>query len=173
MSQRRHRSAVTRINAYRTRGARVWPRPLDPFAHDHLDGDVRANPTGDSIGVKTQRGTMSDEKAQSEADRVNAEHEREDAEDIRQEAEELRVLAEDARALREQYREQLESLRQEREALRHAAEDARQAAEEARHATIAAVAATADALSTSLAQMQFLEDARNTIRQLKKTKDVD
>ena len=35
-----------------------------------------------------------------------------------------------------------------------------------RHATIAAVAATADALSTNLAQMQFLEDARNTLRQL-------
>jgi hypothetical protein len=27
------------------------------------------------------------------------------------------------------------------------------------------VAATADALSTNLAQMQFLEDARNTLRQ--------
>ena len=41
------------------------------------------------------------------------------------------------------------------------------AAEDARHATIATVGATADALSTALAQMQFLEDARNTIRQLK------
>jgi hypothetical protein len=29
------------------------------------------------------------------------------------------------------------------------------------------MAATADALSADLAQMQFLEDARNTIRQLK------
>jgi hypothetical protein len=37
-------------------------------AHDHLDGDVRANPTGDCIGVKAERGTMSDEQAQSEAD---------------------------------------------------------------------------------------------------------
>jgi hypothetical protein len=32
---------------------------------------------------------------------------------------------------------------------------------------IAAVAATADALHRSMAQMQFLEDARNTIRHLK------
>ena len=31
----------------------------------------------------------------------------------------------------------------------------------------ATVGATADALSAALAQMQFLEDARNTIRQLK------
>ena len=81
--------------------------------------------------------------------------------------------AEEARTLREQYREELESVRQEREALRHAAEEARQAAEEARHATIAAVAATADALSANLAQMQFLEDARNTLRQLKPTKPGD
>jgi hypothetical protein len=35
------------------------------------------------------------------------------------------------------------------------------------------VAATADALSTNLTQMQFLEDARNTIRQLKKKLDDD
>jgi hypothetical protein len=67
----------------------------------------------------------------------------------------------------------MESVRQEREALRLAAEEARQAAEEARHATIAAVAATAEALSTNLAQMQFLEDARNTLRQLKLTKPSD
>jgi hypothetical protein len=152
------------------------------------------NPTGDSIRVKGQRGTMSDEKAKSEADRVNAEEGRLDAEDLRQEAdqqrhkaedhrmlaeaarkeaEEFRVLAEDARVLREQYREGLESVRQEREALRQAAEDARKAAEESRHATIAAVAATADALSTTVAQMQFLEDARNTIRQLKTPEDVN
>ena len=72
--------------------------------------------------------------------------------------------------LREQYREEMESVRQGREALRLAAEDTRQAAEEARHATIAAVAA--DALSTTVAQMQFLEDARNTVRRLKKTGDV-
>jgi hypothetical protein len=57
--------------------------------------------------------------------------------------------------------------------LRHAAEDARQAAEEARNATIAAVAATADALSANLAQMQFLEEARNTVRQLKTMKPGD
>jgi hypothetical protein len=67
----------------------------------------------------------------------------------------------------------LESVRQEREGLRHAAEEARQAAEEARHATIAAVAATADALATNLAQMQFLEDARNTLREFKPTKPGD
>jgi hypothetical protein len=41
------------------------------------------------------------------------------------------------------------------------------------HATIAAVAATADALSANLAQMQFLEDARNTLRQLNPTKPGD
>jgi hypothetical protein len=34
-------------------------------------------------------------------------------------------------------------------------------------ATLAAVAATADALATNLAQMQFLEDARKTVRQIK------
>jgi len=75
--------------------------------------------------------------------------------------------------LREQFRQDLEAVRQEREMLRHAAEEARQAAEEARHATIAAVAATADALRTNLAQMQFLEDARNTIRRLKPSKPDD
>ena len=78
--------------------------------------------------------------------------------------EQFRVLAEEARALREKYREEFKSVRQEREALRHAAEEARKAAEEARHATIAAVAATAEALSANLAQMQFLEDARNTLQ---------
>lgn len=35
------------------------------------------------------------------------------------------------------------------------------------------VAATADALSANLAQMQFLEDARNTLKQLKGTKPGD
>jgi hypothetical protein len=64
-------------------------------------------------------------------------------------------------------------VRQEREALRHAAEEARQAAEEARHATIAAVAATAETLSGNLAQMQFLEDARNTLTQLLSKKPGD
>jgi hypothetical protein len=53
------------------------------------------------------------------------------------------------------------------------AEEARKAAEDARHATIAAMAATADALSGNLAQMQFLEDARNTLRQFKRTKPDD
>ena len=64
-------------------------------------------------------------------------------------------------------------MRQEREALRRVAEDSRQAAEEARHAAIVAVSATADALSMNLAQMQFLEDARNTLRQLTPTKPGD
>jgi uncharacterized membrane protein len=67
----------------------------------------------------------------------------------------------------------LESVRQEREALRHIAEEARQAAEEARHATVAAVAAAADVVSANLTQMQFLEDARNTLRQLKLMKRGD
>jgi flagellar biosynthesis GTPase FlhF len=143
---------------------------------------------------RVQRGNMSDDKTRSEVNRVKAEEGREDAEDLREEAdqerdsaeghralaeaarkeaEQFRVLAEEARALREQYREELESVRHEREGLRHAAEEARKAAEEARHATIAAVAATADALSANLAQMQFLEDARNTLRQLKGTKPGD
>jgi hypothetical protein len=75
--------------------------------------------------------------------------------------------------LHEQHREELESVRQEREALRHSAEEARTAAEEDRHATIASIAATADALRTSLAQMQFLEDARTTLRRLKSTSRHD
>ena len=141
-----------------------------------------------------QRGDMSDDKTRSEVNLVKAEEGRRDAEDLREEAdqerdsaeghralaeaarkeaEQFRVLAEEARTLREQYREELESVRQEREGLRQAAEEARKAAEEARHATIAAVAATADALSANLAQMQFLEDARNTLRQLKTTKKND
>ena len=84
-------------------------------------------------------------------------------------AEHVRVLAEEVREVSERSRGERESVREEREALRdvaeqarHAAEDARHAAEEARHATIAMVAATADTLSTNLAQMQFLEDARST-----------
>lgn len=137
---------------------------------------------------------MSDNETPSELNRVKAEEGREEAEDLReeadqkrdsaeehraleesarQEAERFRVLAEEARTLREQYREELESVRQERELLRHAAEEARTAAEEARHATIASVAATAEALRTNLAQMQFLEDARNTVRQLTPKKPTD
>jgi hypothetical protein len=76
--------------------------------------------------------------------------------------------------------EGLESLRQEREALRHAAEETRQAGEgaraageDARHATIAAVAATAEALRSNLVQMQFVEDARNTLRKLTPSKPDD
>jgi hypothetical protein len=137
---------------------------------------------------------MPGDETPTESTRVTAEHGREDAEDLREEAdrgragaeehralaesarkeaEQFRVLAEEARALRERYREELEAVRQEREALRHAAEEARQAAEGARHAAIAAVSATAEALRTNLAQMQFLEDARNTVRQLKTAKPGD
>ena len=53
-----------------------------------------------------------------------------------------------------------------RKTLRETAEDARRAAEDARHATIGAVAATAEALNANLAQMQFLEEARQTLRAL-------
>jgi hypothetical protein len=163
------------------------------LANTRIGGRCRADVTLSSIVrihalVRAQGGHMSDDATRSEANRVDAEEGRENAEDVRQEAdqqrdsaeahrvlaeaarkeaEQFRVLAEEARALQEQWREQLESVRQEREALRHAAEEARHAAEEAREATMAAVAATADALSANLAQMQFLEDARNTLRQLK------
>ena len=129
-----------------------------------------------------------DRRVEAERARQVAEHERENveqtrtrveegrvtAESSRMTAEHFRVLAEEAREVSERLRRDLESVRQETEALRaaaedarHAAEEARHAAEETRHATIATVAATADALSTSLAQMQFLEDARNTLRQVK------
>jgi hypothetical protein len=106
-------------------------------------------------------------QAGADHDRDNKEAQRIVAEGARHEAEQFRVRAEEARVLREQYREELEWIRQEREALRHGAESARHAAEEARHAVIASVAATADALKTNLAQMQFLEDAWNTLRALK------
>ena len=49
--------------------------------------------------------------------------------------------------------------------------EARTAAEDARHATIAAVKATADVLATNLAQMQFLENSRDVIKQLAKRSD--
>ena len=75
--------------------------------------------------------------------------------------------------LREQHREHAESSRQDQEALRQVAEEMRQAAEEARHATIASVAAAAEALSTSLAKMQFLEDAWTTLRQLRPSNPDD
>ena len=64
-------------------------------------------------------------------------------------------------------------VREDQEALRQAAEEGRHAAEEARQATIAATAATADALATNLAQMQFLEDARKTVRQITTTNPRD
>ena len=89
------------------------------------------------------------------------------AEAARTVAEHVRTIAEGARELQEQHRQELEALRQEREALRQAAEDARHAAEEARDATIASVAATADALSANLAQMQFLEEGRQILAQVK------
>lgn len=74
--------------------------------------------------------------------------------------------------LREQYREELESVRQEREALRHAAEEARQAAEGGTPRLPQSLPQP-DVLSANLAQMQFLEDARNTLRQLKPMKPSD
>jgi hypothetical protein len=107
------------------------------------------------------------ERANVEQMRSGVEEGRVKAESSRTTAEHLRVSAEEAREVSERLRRELESVRQEREGLRGAAEEARHAAEEARYATIAAVAATADALHTSLAQMQFLEDARQTLRQLK------
>jgi hypothetical protein len=63
---------------------------------------------------------------------------------------------------------ELETVRHAREERRHAAEDTRQKAEETRHTTIASVVATADSLSANLAQMQFLEDAWNILRNLKR-----
>ena len=56
---------------------------------------------------------------------------------------------------------------------RHAAEEARHAAEQARHATIDAIAATADSLAATLEQMKFLEEARTTMRELKKINRTD
>ena len=126
-----------------------------------------------AVGSHEWEAHMADVNTPTELTPVTAEQGREKAESARTEAEGFRVVAEEARVLREQHREELEALRQEREALRHAAEDARQAAEDARHATIASVAATADALRTSLAQMQFLEDARSTLRQLRSMKPDD
>lgn len=159
---------------------------------------LRSNDTpgviASTLVLTSAKSHMPDDKTPTESNRITAEKERKEAEDLREEAdqergtaeehravaessrteaERFRVLADEARTLRERYREEMEAVRQEREALRHAAEEARQAAEEARHATIAAVAATADALSANLAQMQFLEDARNTLRQLKRTKPGD
>ena len=119
--------------------------------------------------VKAEEGREEAEELRQEADqeRGGAEKHRVLAESARKEAETFRALAEEARMLREQYREELESIRQERETLRHASEEARTAAEDARHATIAAVKATADALAINLAQMQFLENARDAVKQLK------
>jgi hypothetical protein len=91
---------------------------------------------------------------------------------MRDAAEQLRAQAERARALDEQYRDEWETTRQDREAIREAAEEVRQAAEDARQHTLADLAATAESLSTCLAQMQFLQDARNTLRQLKKSSQV-
>jgi hypothetical protein len=94
-------------------------------------------------------------------------------EEDRVEAEKVRVAAEAAREAREHARQQLETARQDQETLRRTAEDARRAAEDARHATIGAVAATAEALNRNLAQMQFLESARETLRTLQPKRDED
>ena len=130
-----------------------------PSAEPHGEVDPYAGSNSERLSLS--EAYMSDDKTPTELNRVTAEKGREEAEDLREAADHERGSAEEHRAVAE------------REALRHAAEEARQAAEEARHATIAAVAATADALSANLAQMQFLEDARNTLRQLKLTKPSD
>ena len=109
--------------------------------------------------VEPRRGPRQRRAANAEDDRVLAES-------ARTEAERRRVLAEEGRVRGEDNRQQFESLRREHESLRHAAE-------EARAATIASVAATSEALSANLAQMQFLEDARNTLRQLTPKKPGD
>jgi chromosome segregation ATPase len=192
---------ATTIDTRSQRGREATSWRTSHFAERKIAREERPNGTARSrplfsraLIVTHDEIDMADDKRRSESHRVKAEEAREHAEDLRQEAdqerhgteehramaeaarkeaEHFRVLAEEARALNERYREELESIRQEREALRHAAEEARNAAEAARHATIAAVAATADALSANLAQMQFLEDARNTLRQLKPSKPGD
>lgn len=118
--------------------------------------------------ARAERGRNEAEGLREVADhhRDTNEERRTVAEGARKEAEQFRVIAEEARVLREQYREELDWIRQEREALRDTAE-------QARHATIASVAATADVLKTNLAQMQFLEDARNTLKKLKARKTGD
>jgi hypothetical protein len=126
-------------------------------AHDFVSTDPpiltceEAHMSDDKTPTELNRGTAEKgrkdaEDLRKEADqaRDSAEVERASAESARKEAEQFRVLAEEARVLREQYREELESVRREREAL-----------------------------STNLAQMQFLEDARNTLKQLKPTKPSD
>jgi hypothetical protein len=54
-----------------------------------------------------------------------------------------------------------------------ATEEARAVAEDARHATIESVAATADSLHCTLEQMKFLEEARQTVRDLKDMRPPD
>ena len=135
----------------------------------HMPDDtvpVESNRAGAQQGPEN----ADDRRAVADRARDSAEENRATAESAREQAERLRAFAEEARALREQYREELELVRNEREALRHAAEETRQAAEGARHATIEAVAATADSLCVSLAQMQFLEEARNTFERFKPKK---
>jgi hypothetical protein len=123
--------------------------------------------------VPGQEGRASEEGLWEEAnrDRSITEQHRVLAESVRREAELSRALAEEARGRREQHREEMDAARDEREALRQAREEAREAAEEARHAMIKSVAATADALTANLAQMQFLENARNTVRHLRRKPD--
>jgi len=124
-------------------------------------------PQHDHVKAERARKEAEGERQKGEQMRDRIEEYRASAELARQEAEEFRALAEEARDLRERFRADYELIRQEREALRIAAEETRIIAEEARHATIATVAATAETLKTNLAQMQFLEEARNTLRQLR------
>jgi hypothetical protein len=128
-----------------------------------------------SISPTAEHGREVAEGLRQSADRgrTAAEEHRESAESARQQAEQFRVLAEDTRALAERLRSECDAMRDERESLRDAAEGARGAAEEARHATIATVAATADALSANLAQMQFLQDARSTLKRLRAARPDD
>jgi hypothetical protein len=122
----------------------------------------------ETAGVQADHERAAAEGLREEANRYRdvAERHRVLAESGRREAELYRALAEESRDRREQHRDEMDAVRHEREALRQASEEAREAAENARHATIQSVARTADALTSNLAQMQFLEGARVTLRRL-------
>jgi len=144
-------------------------RPVTQFSGKGQMSDTSSEQR--RVEAELAREMAEGEREKREQTRSRVEEDRVSAESSRTTAEHFRALAENVREVTERNRQELESVRQEREGLRGIAEEARRAAEDARHATIATVAATADALSTNLAQMQFLEDARNTIRQLKPKPD--
>jgi hypothetical protein len=77
------------------------------------------------------------------------------------------------RADAERGRKIAEDIRRDAEDSRTAAEASRVSAEKDRIATIAAVAETADSLRVSLAQMQFLAEARQTLAKLEALKPGD